>query len=131
MSELEEHLGRADTVIAVVGATDTRGKYGGIIYRDLKRKGFTVRAINPNRATVDGDPSFPDLGSVPGPIDIVDVVVPPEVGHQAVSDAATLEVDHVWLQPGAESDELINEARSLGLEITHHDCIMVRTSEVS
>ena len=43
MAEIAEHLERADTVIAVVGATDTPWKYGGKIYCDLKTKGFQVR----------------------------------------------------------------------------------------
>ena len=70
MADIAEHLERAETVIAVVGATDTPWKYGGKIYRDLKSKGFQVRPINPNRDSVDGDPTFPDLASV-RPDDVV------------------------------------------------------------
>lgn len=75
-----------DTVVAVVGATDhpagvhreesARGtgitaappgklKYGGIIYRDLRAKGVTVRAVNPYRDTVAGDPCWRSLADLP------------------------------------------------------------------
>ncbi len=130
MSTVAEHLLSGDTVIAVVGATDSPGKYGGRIYRDLKSKGFTVRAVNPNRETVDGDPAYPTLAAVPGTIDIVDVVVPPGVGADIVPQTAVLGLRHIWFQPGAESRELILTAEAANLDVIHHDCIMVRASKV-
>ncbi|NIQ54637.1 MAG: CoA-binding protein, partial [Gemmatimonadetes bacterium] len=51
--------------MAVVGATDSPDKYGGIIYRDLKRRGFRVFAVNPGRETVDGDPAYAGLADLP------------------------------------------------------------------
>jgi predicted CoA-binding protein len=130
MADITEHLESADTVIAVVGATDTPWKYGGKIYRDLKAKGFRVRAVNPNRNSVDGDPAYPDLASVPDEIDIVDVVVPPDVGEHIVVDAAELGLTHIWFQPGAESQRVIERAEAAGLDVTHHQCIMVRAGRV-
>ena len=34
-----------DPVIAVVGANDNPAKYGSVIYRDLKAKGYTVEQL--------------------------------------------------------------------------------------
>lgn len=130
MAEIAQHLERADTVIAVVGATDTPWKYGGKIYRDLKTKGFQVRAVNPNRDTVDGDPTYPNLAAVPDRIDIVDVVVPPHVGERIVADAADLGLPHIWFQPGAETKRVIDLAETAGLDVIHHQCIMVRAGRV-
>lgn len=130
MADIADHLEHADTVIAVVGATDTPWKYGGKIYRDLKAKGFDVRAVNPNRMSVDGDSTYPDLASVPGRIDIVDVVVPPDVGERIVGDAAELGLSHIWFQPGAESQRLIELAEGAGLDVIHHQCIMIRAGRV-
>lgn len=130
MSSIGDHIASAETVIAVVGATDNPAKFGGRIYCDLKAKGFQVRAVNPNRSTVDGDVSYPDLASVPGDIDIVDLVVPSQVGHSIVAQMAELGLRHVWLQPGAESESLIRAAESAQLDVTHHACIMVEAGMV-
>ncbi|MBT8213605.1 MAG: CoA-binding protein [Acidimicrobiia bacterium] len=130
MADISQHLESADTVIAVVGATDTPWKYGGKIYCDLKAKGFQVRPVNPNRDSVDGDPTFPDLASVPDEIDIVDLVVPPDVGERIVSDAAALGLTHIWFQPGAESRRVIELAEEAGLDVVHHQCIMVQAGRV-
>jgi predicted CoA-binding protein len=130
MADISDHLRDSDTVIAVVGATDTPWKYGGKIYCDLKAKGFQVRAVNPNRETVDGDSTYPNLASVPDEIDIVDVVVPPEIAERIVADAAEIGLTHFWLQPGAESQRVIELAESAGLDVIHHQCIMVRAGRV-
>lgn len=130
MSSITDHLTNAHTVIAVVGATDNPAKFGGRIYCDLKAKGFQVRAVNPNRSTVDGDVSYPDLASVPGDIDIVDLVVPPHVGLSIVQQMTDVGLHHVWLQPGAESESLIKAAESAELDVTHHACIMIEAGKV-
>lgn len=130
MADIATHLRSADTVIAVVGATDTPWKYGGKIYRDLKMKGFQVRAINPNRDSVDGDPTYPNLASVPGTIDIVDVVVPPATCERIVAEAAELGLTHIWFQPGAESRQVIDQAEAADLDVIHHQCIMVQAGRV-
>ncbi|MDH3247421.1 MAG: CoA-binding protein [Acidimicrobiia bacterium] len=130
MADITDHLRDSNTVIAVVGATDAPWKYGGKIYCDLKAKGFQVRAVNPNRETVDGDSTYPNLASVPDEIDIVDVVVPPEIAERIVADAAEIGLTHFWLQPGAESQRVIELAEAEGLEVIHHQCIMVRAGRV-
>ena len=65
MDPVSAALKKVDTTIAIVGANDDPGKYGSIIYRDLKRKGYEVFAVNPNRDTVDGDVSYSSLADLP------------------------------------------------------------------
>ena len=102
MNDLVAMLDDADTTIAVVGATDNPAKYGSVIYRDIKRKGYRVFAVNPNRETVDGDKAYPDLGSLPEPPDIIDLVVPGWIGIEVAREAMTLGHKGVWVQPGAD-----------------------------
>lgn len=125
MTDLTELLRDTRTVIAVVGATDNPEKYGSVAYRDLKRKGYRVYAVNPHRETVDGDPSYPDLAALPEPPDIVNLVVPAGVGVDVVRLAADLGYRRIWLQPGAESPELLALIQSLDLDYLADACIMV------
>jgi len=113
------------TVIAVVGATDSPGKYGGRIYRNLKGKGFTVYAVNPNRDSVDGDPAYPSLESLPGRPDIIDLVVPATQGTLVAGEAAELALDQIWIQPGAEGRSLVTALDEAGLNYLVGRCIMV------
>ena len=112
-------------VWAVVGASENQSKFGNKIYRNLKQAGYTVYGVNPNAESVDGDPVYPTLKNLPEKPDVVDVVVPSWVGRRVAAEAAELEIPYFWLQPGAESDELIEYAEGLGLRVIHHHCAMV------
>ena len=120
------------TTVAVVGATDEPGKYGGRIYRNLKGKGFTVYAVNPGRDTVDGDVCYSDLASVPAPPTIVDIVVPPPVTLRVLDECAELGLNKVWVQPGAENDEVMSRLESGSFEyLAGGPCIMVETQSLA
>jgi uncharacterized protein len=114
-----------ERVWAVVGASNDTAKFGNRIYRDLRSAGYTVYAINPNETTVEGDPAFPSLADLPEVPAVVDVVVPSWIGQRIAREAADAGIQYFWLQPGAESDELIECAESLGLEVIHNACAMV------
>ncbi len=101
-NEVVERLDREDPLIAIVGATDTPGKYGGIIYRHMKAKGFRVVGVNPRRSTVDGDPTYASLAELPEEPDIVDVVVPPYLTLDIIDQVAAMDDGAIWVQPGAE-----------------------------
>lgn len=114
-----------ERVWAVVGASEDTSKYGNRIYRDLKQAGYEVYGVNPNATSVDGDPVYPTLADLPVKPSVVDVVVPSWVGRRIADEAAQHGIGIFWLQPGAESDELIEHATSLGLDVIHHHCAMV------
>ena len=118
-------------IIAVVGATDAPGKYGGIIYRDLKGRGHKVVAVNPKRETVAGDPAYPDLQALPDRPDIVNVVVPPWEGGRVLDDAIALGQPSIWFQPGADHPELVERATTAGLDVVAGPCIMVLSRQVA
>lgn len=125
-TDLTPLLASSAAVIAVVGATDNLEKYGSIIYRDLKGRGYQVLAVNPGRDEVDGDPCYPSLHELPVRPDVIDFVVPADVGLRVARTAVQLGLDHIWLQPGAESPDLIDFLEASGLDYQYDTCIMVR-----
>jgi predicted CoA-binding protein len=121
-----DRLDLPDPLIAVVGATDHPGKYGGTIYRNLKAKGYRVAAVNPLRDTVDGDPCVRTLMDLAETPDIVNIVVPPTRTMRVVEQAATLGDVAVWIQPGAADAAVRRRVDDLGLESLIDACIMVQ-----
>lgn len=64
---------------AVVGVSTNPAKFGHKVYRDLRRAGYHVYAVNPHLDMVLGDPVYPNLAALPEQPDVVNLVVPPEV----------------------------------------------------
>ncbi len=109
---------------AVVGANENPEKYGSRVYRALKANGYRVYPVNPKRATVDGDPCYPDLSSLPVKPDVVNMVVSPERGKAVVEEAGLLGVPMIWFQPGTHEPALVERAETLGMTTLMH-CVLV------
>ena len=127
MNDIATLLHRDDTSAAVVGATDDPAKYGGVIYRDLKQKGFEVYPVNPSRDTVDGDQAYASLDSLPVEPTIVNIVVPPQATLGVLQKARELGYRNVWVQPGAESPEVMSYLTSNDFNYLANSCIMVQS----
>ena len=82
---------------AVVGATDTKASPGNAIFLKLLNAGATVFAVNPKRQTVAGRPCYPNLKSLPEPVDGIVIVTPPHVTEQVVRECAETGVPRVWI----------------------------------
>lgn len=126
MKDLTPLLSEPGTSLAIVGATDHPAKYGGIIYRDMKGKGFPVFAVNPNRSTVDGDPCWPTVKDLPEKPSIVVLVVHAGDGLEVLEDCAEAGLRNIWVQPGASSPALRDALEQRDFDWISEACVMVR-----
>ena len=97
--------------IAVVGASSDRQKFGNKALRAYLAEGYTVIPINPNEREVEGLQTFASVLDVPGPIDMVTVYVQPEIAMRLLDEFEQKGIPEVWINPGAETDEMIDTAR--------------------
>ena len=103
-------------VVAVIGASNNRNKFGNRAVRAYRQQGHTVIPINPHEAEVEGLKAYASVLDVPGTIDMASFYVPPEIGEQVIGEVAAKGIAEVWLNPGAESDALIARARALQIQ---------------
>lgn len=103
-------------VVAVIGASSNRQKFGNRAVRAYREQGYTVVPINPHEKEVEGLKTYASVLDVPGPIDMASFYVPPAIGEQVIEDVARKQIAEVWLNPGAESDALIARARALSIQ---------------
>lgn len=127
MRDIATLLSEPETTVAVVGATDDPAKYGYVIYRDLKRKGYAVFPVNPNRESVDGDRAYSELDELPKKPTIVNIVVPPRVTVRILEQCLDKGLDNIWLQPGAESPESLSFLQEHGFNYLANACIMIES----
>jgi predicted CoA-binding protein len=103
--------------VAVIGASSDRSKFGNKALRAFQAEGHTVIPINPHERAVEGIPAYRSVLDVPGPIDMATVYVQPEVGTRLLAEFEQKAIPEIWINPGAESDELVAEARRRKLNI--------------
>ena len=116
----------AQGAFAVVGASTLREKYGNKVLRCYQQHGREVYPINPKAPEVEGLKAYPSLAALPVKVRAISVITPPTATEMVVREAAAAGVTHVWMQPGAESDEAIATAEALGLSvIADGPCLLV------
>lgn len=103
-------------IVAVIGASPDRRKFGNQAVRAFVEAGFTVIPITPHHAAVEGLAAYPSVADVPGPIDLATLYVPPAVGETLVDGIADRGIAEVWVNPGAESDALRARFRARGIQ---------------
>ena len=102
--------------VAVLGASSNPTKYGNKAVRAYVKQGWDVYPINPRAEEIAGCRAYPSLTDVPGKIDRVTLYLPPALGLKALAEIAAAEPEEFFVNPGAESNELVAEAKRLGLE---------------
>ena len=115
----------AQRKLAVVGVSREGKKFGYMAYRALQEKGYRVFAVNPSASGIDGERYYPDLQSLPEPVDGALVVVPPKETERVVRGAAAAGIRRIWLQQGAESQAAIRFCVENGIEVVHGECILM------
>jgi hypothetical protein len=102
-------------VVAVIGASPDRSKFGNKAVRAFVKQGYTVVPIHPREAEIEGLKAYASILDVPGPVDMASMYLPPSLGEKVIEDIAQKGVSEVWLNPGADSPALVERARALGL----------------
>ncbi|MFO0840254.1 MAG: CoA-binding protein [Phycisphaerae bacterium] len=102
--------------VAVLGASADRSKYGNKAVRAYLRAGWRVFPVNPRGGQIERLPVFRSLREIPDPIQRVTTYLPPAVGIHVLGDIAAIKPAEFFVNPGAESDELLAAAARLGLE---------------
>ena len=110
---------------AIVGATDNPSKYGNEIIHDLKNRGYDVYPINPRLDEIDGIKCYPSLSDLPVTVDVVDLVVPPQVAEEVVKECDRLGLKRIWMQPGSESQQGLDYCQFHELNVVHDVCVMM------
>ena len=115
------------TTVAVVGCSDNPDRDSLRIALLLKHKGFHVIPVNPQLAPEAlrdqlGERCYPDLASIPGPVEIVDVFRRPEylpaIADEAIAKGARI----LWGQLGVVHLEAAARARAAGLTVVMDRC---------
>jgi len=111
--------------IAVVGHSDKPQRDSYRIARYLREVGYRVYAVNPMLETIEGERVYPDLQSLPEPMDVVDVfrrsIFLPEIAEAAIAIRARA----IWGQLGVSHTQAEARARAAGLIVVSNRCILV------
>ncbi len=121
--------------VALVGASGSPNKLSYGILRNMLQYGYKggVYPVNPRYNEILGVRCYPDIASVPDPVDLAVIIVPAGNTPQMISECglrgikAAIVISGGFKEVGAEGQELENEvlriARGYGMRIIGPNCV--------
>lgn len=116
--------------LAVIGVSRNPKKFGRLVYEALKDKGFTVYPVNPNTENLNGDPCFKDISSLPGQVNRVYIVTPPEKTAENVRLAIDKGIKNIWIQQRSDTEQALEMIRDTDVNLIHNQCILMYADPV-
>jgi uncharacterized protein len=109
-------------VFAVVGASADPSRSSHHVMGALEAHGYTVVPVNPDVDMVRGKQSYPDLASVPHPVEVVDIFRRSDRAGAHVDEAISVGAKAIWFQLGVVDEAAAARAREAGLDVVVNRC---------
>jgi predicted CoA-binding protein len=111
--------------LAVVGVSRKKMKFGSVVYRELKKRGYRVFPVNPHMETLGEDPCYADLKALPETVGGAVLVIPPAKTEEVVKEVKEAGIPRVWMQLGAESKKAVEYCKENDIKVITDECIMM------
>jgi predicted CoA-binding protein len=117
--------------MAVAGASRNPKKFGGMVFTELRKRGFDLLPVNPETGELNGVPCFPSVKALPPGVERLYIVTPAAQTAGVVRDALAYGIKKIWIQQKSDTPEALELARQGGAEVIHGRCMMMFAEPVS
>lgn len=122
--EVKQLLSQAKR-IAVVGLSEKSYRDSYRVAEYLQEHGYEIIPVNPNVTEALGQKAYPDLASVPVPVDLVDVFRRSDAVPEIAEAAVKIKTKALWMQIGVQSQKSSDLARGNGIMVVQNACLKV------
>ena len=127
VAQVNRLLETANT-IAVIGLSTDRQKASFFVAGYLRDEGYRIVPVNPKADKILGEKAWPDLASIPFPVDIVDIFRPPQEIDAIVDQALArkekgLDAPAIWMQLRLVNLAAAARAQAAGLTVIVDKCV--------
>ena len=111
--------------IAVVGLSPRSERPSHFVGSYLNYEGYRVIPVNPRATEIFGEKAYPDLKSIPFPVDMVNVFRRPEDCPDIAREAVEIGAKTLWLQLRVVNFEAAQIAEEAGMQVIMDRCIKI------
>ena len=124
MVNTKKKILNSSRVVAVVGLSEKPHRPSYRVARYLKENGYRIIPVNPGVGNILGEQSYPDLGSIPERVDVVNIFRRSEAVLPIVEEAIRIGARAVWMQEGVIHEKAAARAQEAGLLVVMDECIL-------
>ena len=127
---VEKEILNSSRVVAVVGLSPKPDRPSYNVANYLKENGYKIIPVNPKAGEILGEVCYPDLISIPEPVDVVDIFRRSEEAVGIVEEAIRIGAKAVWMQEGVVNEQAADRARAAGLLVVMDKCMLKEYQEI-
>ena len=120
----EEKILNTYRTVAVVGLSPKPDRPSNHVAKYLKEQGYRIIPVNTYGGEILGETCYPDLSSIPEPVDVVDIFRRSEAVPPVVEEAIKIGAKAVWMQEGVINEEAAARAEEAGLLVVMDRCML-------
>lgn len=117
--------------IAMVGLSAESQKASYFVATYLRSAGYRIIPVNPRVKEIFGEPSYPNLSSIPDKVDLVDIFRPAKDCLPIVEEAIACHIPAIWIQLKIVNLEAAEKARAAGLLTVMDLCVKMEHGRYS
>ncbi len=121
----------ASKKFAIAGVSRNPKKFGNIVFRELKEKGYELYPVNPNTKEINGIKCYNNVSELPGNIKQLVILTPKNVTDRVLRDAIKHGIKNIWVQQMSETRDTIKIAEEYQVELIHNKCIFMFAEPVT
>jgi len=127
VAQINQLLDAAKTV-AIVGLSSDRQKASFFVAGYLQDEGYRIVPVNPKADVILGEKVYPDIASIPFPVDIIDIFRPPQDIDTIVDQAIArkqkgIDSPAIWMQLRLVNLSAAERAQAAGLTVIVDKCV--------
>jgi predicted CoA-binding protein len=126
---LRRILARSRT-LAVVGLSAQWYRPSYFAAKYMQDHGYRIIPVNPRYDEVLGEKCFPDLRSIPEPVDLVDCFRKPADIPPLADEAIAIGAKVLWMQLGIVNEAAARRASAAGLDVVMNRCVKIEHARI-
>jgi hypothetical protein len=111
--------------LAIAGVSHNPKKFGYILFKTAKEKGFFVTPVNPKGGTIDGITCLESVSMLGNDIHNLLIATHKRDTKKVMEEAIARGIRNIWIQNGCESEDAINMARENNINLVSHICFLM------
>jgi len=111
--------------LAIAGVSRNSRKFGNVVFRTLKEKGYSITPINPNGGTIDGSVCTDSIANLGSDIENLLIVTHKRDTKKVLEEAISKGIKNIWIQNGCETKEAIKIAQENNINLVSKACFMM------
>ena len=116
---------------AIVGCSPDPSRESHRVARYLGAHGYRIVPVHPAGGVILGERCYPDLRSIPGPVEVVDIFRRSELVAPHVAEAIAIGAKAIWMQLDVIDETAAAQARAAGLDVVMDRCPAIEHSRLA